>query len=55
LNSSQAVKEVAQIAAAHAEKVDAAGVFPEEAVAALWLFTEQWAVAATKAALFPCA
>jgi alkylation response protein AidB-like acyl-CoA dehydrogenase len=35
LNSSQAVKEVAEIAAAHAEKVDAAGVFPEEAVAAL--------------------
>ena len=35
MNSSQAVKKVAEIAAAHAEKVDAAGVFPEEAVAAL--------------------
>jgi alkylation response protein AidB-like acyl-CoA dehydrogenase len=35
MQPSQTVKEVVEIAAAHAEKVDTAGVFPEEAVTAL--------------------
>jgi alkylation response protein AidB-like acyl-CoA dehydrogenase len=35
VQASQALNEVVDIAAAHAEKVDAAGVFPDEAVTAL--------------------